>query len=53
MENSSNKESGNIYHFNGDNFHLWKFQMHAKFMGKELLGIIDKNEVEPTTIGVA
>jgi len=53
MENSSNKESGNIERFNGENFHLWKFQMHVIFMGKKLLGIVDGSEVEPTTIGVA
>jgi hypothetical protein len=28
-------------------------QMHAIFMGKELLGIFPKSEVEPTTIGIA
>jgi hypothetical protein len=53
MENSINKELGNIKHFNRENFHLWKFQMHAIFMGKELLGIVDGSEVEPTTIGIA
>jgi hypothetical protein len=53
MANLSNKELGNIKCFNGKNFHLWKFQMHVVFMGKELLGIVDGSEVEPTTIGVA
>jgi len=29
MANSSNKELGNIEHYNAEKFHLWKFQMHA------------------------
>jgi hypothetical protein len=53
MANSSKKELDNIKHCNGEKIHLWKFQMHALFMGKKLLGIIDGSEVEPTTIGVA
>jgi hypothetical protein len=53
MANSSNKELGNIERFNGKDFHLWKFQMHAVFMGKELLGIFSKSEVEPTTFRIA
>jgi hypothetical protein len=53
MANSSNKKLGNIECINGKNFHMWKFQMRAIFMGKELLGIIDESEVEPTTTGIA
>jgi hypothetical protein len=53
MANSSNKELDNIEHYNAKKFHLWKFQMHALFMGKKLLGIVDGSEVEPTTVGVA
>ncbi len=53
MANSSNKELGNIQHSNAEKFHLWKFQMHALFMGKKLLGIVDGSEVEPTTVRVA
>jgi hypothetical protein len=53
MANSSNKELGNIERINGKNFHMWKFQMRAIFTGKELLGIVDESEVEPTTIGIA
>jgi hypothetical protein len=53
MVSSSNIELGNIKHINGKNFHMWKFQMHAIFMGKNLLSIVDENEVEPTTIGIA
>jgi len=53
MENSSNKELGNIEYINGKNFHMWKFQMRAIFMGKELLGIVDVCKVEPTSIGIA
>jgi len=53
MANSNNKEFGNIKHCNGKKIHLWKFQMHALFMGKEILGIVDESEVEPTIVGVA
>jgi hypothetical protein len=52
MANPSNKELGNIKCINGKNFHMWKFQMCAIFMGKELLGIVDENDVEPTTIRI-
>ncbi len=52
MENSSNKELGNIKCINGKNFHMWKFQMRAIFMGKELLGIVDESKVEPMGIGI-
>jgi len=51
--NSSNKELGNIECINGKNFHMWKFQMRAIFMGKEVLGIVDESKVEPTSIGIA
>jgi hypothetical protein len=53
MANSSNQELGNIEHCNGKKIHLCKFQMHVIFMGKELLGIVDRNEVEPTIVEVA
>jgi hypothetical protein len=53
MENSNNKALGNIECINGKNFHMWKFQMGAIFMGNELLGIVDESKVEPTSIGIA
>jgi len=53
MANSSNQELGNIEHCNGKKIHLCKFQMHVVFMGKELLGIVDRSEVEPTIVEVA
>jgi len=45
---------GNIKHFNGENFHLRKFQMCAILMGKELLkGIVDRSEIKLIIVGVA
>jgi hypothetical protein len=35
----SKLDLGNIERFNGENFHLWKFQMRAVFLGKELMGV--------------
>jgi hypothetical protein len=47
----SKLDLGNIERFNGENFHLWKFQMRAVFLGKDLMGVVDGSEVKPEAAG--
>ncbi|UYV77007.1 hypothetical protein LAZ67_14002800 [Cordylochernes scorpioides] len=42
-----------IQKFNGDNFHLWKFQMKIILETKDLLSIIDGSEVKPEIEDIA
>ncbi|UYV60351.1 hypothetical protein LAZ67_1000907 [Cordylochernes scorpioides] len=42
-----------IQKFNGDNFHLWKFQMKIILEAKDLLGITDGSEVKPEIEDIA
>ncbi|UYV61796.1 hypothetical protein LAZ67_1006612 [Cordylochernes scorpioides] len=42
-----------IQKFNGDNFHLWKFQMKIILEAKDLLSIIDGSEVKPEIEDIA
>lgn len=51
MAESSNRDLGNIDRFDGENFHLWKFQMRVVFMGRDLLTIVDGSEVKPDEAG--
>jgi len=36
-----------IKRFNGQNFHLWSFQMKALFLGRELMGVVDGLVAKP------
>lgn len=47
----SKLDLGNIDRFNGENYHLWQFQMRAVFLGKELMSIVDGTEVKPENPG--
>ena len=51
MVDSGNRDLGNIDRFDGENFHLWKFQMRALFMGKDLLTVVDGTEPKPANAG--
>ncbi|UYV83979.1 hypothetical protein LAZ67_X000772 [Cordylochernes scorpioides] len=42
-----------IQKFNGDNFHLWKFQMKIILEAKDLLSITDGSEVKPEIEDIA
>ncbi|UYV62920.1 hypothetical protein LAZ67_2002452 [Cordylochernes scorpioides] len=42
-----------IQNFNGDNFHLWKFQMEIILEAKDLLSITDDSEVKPEIEDIA
>ncbi|UYV63713.1 hypothetical protein LAZ67_2005389 [Cordylochernes scorpioides] len=42
-----------IQKFNGDNFHLWKFQMKIILEAKYLLSITDGSEVKPEIEDIA
>jgi hypothetical protein len=43
----TNRDLGSITKMKGSNFHLWKFQMRAIFLGKDLMGIADGSEPKP------
>jgi len=47
MANSS-CDLGGISHFKGPNFHIWKFQMRAILLGRELIDVVDKSKIQPT-----
>lgn len=49
----SSRETATIKKFNGQNFHIWGFQMKALFLGRELLGIIDGTVPKPPVADVA
>ena len=51
IADSGNRDLRNIDRFDGENFHLWKFQMHAVFMGTDLLTIVEGSEPKPTNTG--
>ncbi|UYV68993.1 hypothetical protein LAZ67_6001951 [Cordylochernes scorpioides] len=42
-----------IQKFNGDNFHLWKFQMKIILEAKDLLSVTDGSEVKPEIEDIA
>jgi hypothetical protein len=48
----SKLDLGNIDQFNRENFYLWKFQMHAVFLGRELMSEVDGTEPKPAAAGV-
>jgi hypothetical protein len=41
------KDSIRIKHFNGQNFHLYSFQMSAFLIGRELLEVVDGTTPKP------
>jgi hypothetical protein len=41
------RELGYITRFKGSNFHLWKFQMRAILLGKDLMDVVDGTEAKP------
>jgi hypothetical protein len=47
----SKLDLGNIDRFNGENFHLWKFQMCAIFLGRELMSVVDGTKPKPAAAG--
>lgn len=47
----SKLDLGNIERFSGENYHLWKFQMRAVFLGKELMSVVDGSEPKPPSAG--
>jgi hypothetical protein len=40
-------ELRNIKLYNGKNFHLWKFQIHAILLGNDLIGLVDCSVPKP------
>lgn len=43
----SSRDLGGISRFKGANFHIWKFQMRAVLLGRELMDVVDGSEVKP------
>ena len=52
-QNQGVSERFPIERFNGENFHLWRFQMNALFAAKGLTGIIDGTETSTVATVVA
>ena len=44
----ANAELRNVKLYNGQNFHLWKFQLRAILLGQDLMGIVDGSVKKPT-----
>lgn len=44
----ANAELRNVKLYNGQNFHLWKFQLRAILLGQDLMGIVDGSVPKPT-----
>ena len=44
---NTNRDLSSITKMKGSNFHLWKFQMRAIFLEKDLMGIVDGCEPKP------
>lgn len=44
----ANAELRNVKCYNGQNFHLWKFQLRAILLGQDLMGIVDGSVPKPT-----
>lgn len=43
----ASRDLGSITRFKGSNFHLWKFQMRAILLGKELMDIVEGTLLKP------
>lgn len=49
----SNRDVGGISRFKGSNFHIWKFQMRAVLLGRDLMDVVDGSETQPLATAAA
>jgi hypothetical protein len=53
MASDNARDLGNVRRYSGEKFHLWKFQMRAVLLGKDVMGVVDGTEPQPAATAPA